>query len=350
MFEQRDHIAGNIYTEVQSGIIVHKMGSHIFHTNNDEVFYYLSQFTEFHNYEHKVIADTGKDVVTMPFNLQTMSQIFGTTKVEDIKYLMQKEIREYCRTNNVDAENPQNFEEQAIVLVGTSIYEQLIKGYTKKQWGRDPKALPAEIIKRLPIRWNLDMTYFNNAKHQGIPKHGYTKMIEEMLEGDYYHLIHKKFTIDMLEDIPEDITIIYTGGLDELLNYELGLLEYRSLEFIENEYSFDTYQGCAVVNYTSEDVEFTRITEHKFYMTEEDRPKGHTITSTEYSMEHDITKGTIPYYPIGDAANKQLHQEYVEQLKKFKHKIIPVGRLATYQYLDMDKTVELAIEVFKDNF
>jgi UDP-galactopyranose mutase len=357
MFEQRNHIAGNIYDEKdeETGILVQNYGSHIMHSNNDEVWDYVNQFTEFWDYQHKVLADTSKDIVTMPFNIQTMAQIFGTTNVQKIRSTIVKEIRLYYESNpGVDENEPKNFEEQAIALVGTTIYYALIYGYTKKQWGCEPAELPAEIIKRIPIRWNTDTTYFNNAKYQGIPANGYTDMIENILfrvkDSNEIYIVNQKFEKSMINEIPKGIKIIYTGGLDELLDYEFGELEYRSLEFKNETFFIDTYQGCAVVNYTNEQVPFTRITEHKYYMREKDRNPNITIISTEYSIKHEPTKGTIPYYPIGNERNKNLHQEYLKRLEVLYTNVIPLGRLATYQYLDMDKTIELALDCYKNNF
>lgn len=350
MFEQRDHVAGNIYDKKESGIYVQKMGSHIFHTNNDEVWSYVNCFTKFNNYQHIVLADTGLDVVTMPFNVQTMAQIFKTTNVKSIRERIEHEIVLYCKSAKIDRKNPQNFEEQAIVLVGTSMYEKLIQGYTEKQWGRDPKTLPAEIIKRLPIRWTTDSTYFNNAKHQGIPTEGYTQMVLNMINASGAKILWEKFDIEMLRHIPAYTKIIFTGELDALFNYKFGELEYRSLIFDEETIETDTYQGCPVVNYTNKYVPQTRITEHKFYMNPEDRPKDVTIISVEKAIPH-VPGETIPYYPIGDKKNKLLYQTYAQHLDKmYGNQIIPVGRLATYAYLDMDKTIELALEAFKENF
>lgn len=353
MFEQRKHIAGNIYTKKQHGIEVHKYGSHIFHTNEDRVYDYLSKFTKFHDYQHKVLAVTSNsDVVTMPFNVQTMMQIFKTDNVEDVRTKIEEEIETYFNgLQGSSRENPSNFMDQAIALVGTSIYYSLIHGYTFKQWGRHPRELPAEIIKRLPIRWNSDTTYFNNAKYQGIPIDGYTKMVENMLISDDIHIIYRKFFMSHLSEIDPSIKVIYTGGLDELYNYRLGKLEYRTLEFVEKAILKDTYQGCAVVNHISMETDYTRITEHKFYMPEDQQPKDKTIVSFEYSNEHDPSKNTIPYYPIGNDKNKELHLRYINLLDaEYGNQIIPVGRLATYQYIDMDKTVSLALDVFDKHF
>jgi UDP-galactopyranose mutase len=352
--EQRNHLAGNIYTEKVRDIHVHMAGSHIFHTNNDAVYNYLSNFTTFSSYKHKVFADTGFEFVSMPFNIQTMYQILGVSTIEDVKVKIDKEKTIYALENpEVDLDHPSNFEEQAIAIVGLTLYEQLIKHYTEKQWGREAKSLPAEIIKRLPLRWNSDTTYFNNAKYQGIPVNGYTEMIENMLASSNIHVIKNLHcTLQMLQELQTEVQtcmIFYSGGLDELFDYELGLLEYRTLKFKTELLEIDSYQGTSVINYTGTEKAFTRITEHKYYM--DDIPENYTIITKEFSDEHQPENKTIPYYPIGDAKNVALHKEYVQlALQTFGDKFIPIGRLATYKYIDMDKTVELALDIYYCQF
>lgn len=343
LVEKRDHIAGNIYTERKNGIDLHKYGSHIFHTNNKEVWDFVNQFAKFNDYKHRVIANTGEEHVMLPFSMVTFMQIFNVSSVQEVQDIIASEVDAYfgCEIPFEGA----NFEEQAILLVGTTIYEKLIKYYTEKQWGRKCTELPAEIIKRLPKRWNTDTTYFNNAKYQGIPVDGYTQMVDNMLESDNIDYIQANFIEhkeELLTCLNKQGQLIYTGALDELFNYLLGPLDYRSLAFENKHLNRENYQGTAVVNFTGSEEHFTRITEHKHYSTDPEVLNSPTThISIEYSVDH-IPGVTIPYYPINDASNNLKHRQYVELFEKH-YKGVLSGRLANYKYYDMDKTIEEAL-------
>ena len=342
LIEKRNHVAGNCYTEKVHGIDVHKFGSHILHTNNDSVWSYLNRFTSFNDYKHRVIADTGSEHVMLPFSMVTFMQLFNVHTVQEVKTRIESETWSYFGGSIPGHLN--NFEEQAIAIVGTTVYEKLIRKYTEKQWGRSAEQLPAEIIKRLPIRWNTDTTYFNNAKYQGIPVSGYTHMIENMLSSVHIDLLH----VDFLQNLPllgllnAGGSFIFTGQIDELFNYQLGALEYRSLEFVENILDQENYQGTAVVNYT-DDREFTRTTEHKHYSTDASiLASDTTIITSEKAVDH-IPGKTMPYYPINDDKNNALHQKYVDMFNSTFSNGYLSGRLALYKYFDMDVTVNQAL-------
>lgn len=350
--EKRDHVGGNIYTEKWNGIDIHKYGSHIFHTNNETVWKFVNHFATFNNYKHRVMAATGNETVMLPFTMVTFMQLFNVQTVHKVKLIIDNEIVSYMIDNGfhkIKNWEPTNFEEQAIAIVGTTIYEKLIKHYTERQWGRDAKLLPAEIIKRLPLRMNTDTTYFNNAKYQGIPEHGYTNMIEQMLADcanlDILTCDFDKHQKEIMPCLVPGGTLIYTGALDELMNYKLGRLEYRSLEFMHTYFDRITnYQGTAVVNFTGLNTEYTRCTEHKHYSMDPNVLNStNTVISLEKSVEHEPGK-TIPYYPIGDKKNTDLHAEYVKLFKDQYPMGILAGRLADYKYYDMDKTIETVLE------
>lgn len=328
VLEKRNHIAGNIYTKNMEGIDVHIYGAHIFHTSDKRVWQYVNQFAEFNRYTNSPIAYYKGQVYNLPFNMNTFSKMWGISKAEEAKKIIEEQRKEI--TNE-----PKNLEEQAISLVGRDIYEKLIKGYTEKQWGRDCKDLPAFIIKRLPVRFTYDNNYFNDM-YQGIPIEGYTKMIENMfsdcdieLNVDYLHN-KEKYKADR---------IIYTGMIDEYFDFSLGTLEYRSLKFDIETIDKEDYQSNAVVNYTEREVPYTRIIEHK-YFTNVNTNK--TIITKEYPT--DWQKGMEAYYPINDDKNAKLYNSYVELAKN--EKVIFAGRLGQYKYFDMDKTMISAMEIF----
>lgn len=329
VLEKRNHIAGNIYTELKENINVHKYGAHIFHTSNKEIWDYINQFGEFNNFINSPIANYKGEIYNLPFNMNTFSKIW-----EDVK--TPKEAKEHIEKEKFKG-NSTNLEEQTKSLVGTTIYEKLVKEYTEKQWGKECKDLPPFIIKRLPVRFTYNNNYFNDI-YQGIPKQGYTKLIEKMLNG-----IEVKLNTDFFDNKEEYINmcnkIIYTGPIDKYYNYCYGKLEYRSLRFEEIIYNTDNYQGNAVINYTSNDKKYTRTIEHKHFNND---ISNKTIISYEYPIINDLE----PYYPINNEKNDSLYYKY-ETLAKMDKNILFGGRLGTYKYYDMDKTIEKALELIK---
>lgn len=334
MIDKRNHIGGNIYTEQVENIQVHKYGAHIFHTSNKKTWEYIQQFAEFNHYINSPVAMYNEEIYNLPFNMNTFSRIWGIKSPQEAKAIIQKQIRESGITE------PKNLEEQAISLVGTDVYELLIKGYTQKQWGRPCSELPAFIIKRLPLRFTFDNNYFNDP-YQGIPKGGYTAMIAKMIEGIDVRLNceYQDFVREASSDIQYD-KILYTGMIDEYFNYQLGKLEYRSLRFeTETLFNRDNYQGNAVVNYTEKNVPYTRIIEHKHF---EFGTQPHTVITREYPASFE--EGNDPYYPINDDMNNKLFESYQELASKEK-RVLFGGRLGQYKYYDMDKVIEEALKM-----
>lgn len=334
VIDKRNHIGGNIYCENVDGINVHKYGAHIFHTSNEEVWKYINQFAEFNNYINSPVARYKNELYNMPFNMNTFNKLWGVITPVEAKAKIEEQKAE------LNIGEPSNLEEQALSLVGTDVYEKLVKGYTEKQWGRSATELPAFIIKRLPLRFTYDNNYFND-RYQGIPMGGYTKIIEKMLEGidvkldtDYF----KEFRNN--NDIAEKI--VFTGMIDEFFEYKLGVLEYRSLKFEHERIECENYQGNAVVNYTEREVPYTRIIEHKHF---EFGKQAHTVVTKEYP--HNWEKGDEPYYPINDDRNNKLFAEYKELAKGYPN-VIFGGRLGNYQYYDMDKVIAAALDIVKD--
>jgi len=331
VIDRREHLAGNIYTEERDGIQVHVYGAHIFHTSNDRVWNYIQRFAKFNHYINSPVARFGDELYNLPFNMNTFYQIWGVVTPAEA----QAKIAEEVAAEGIN--EPANLEEQALSLVGRSIYEKLIKGYTEKQWGRDCKELPASIIKRLPCRFTFDNNYFNDC-YQGIPKGGYTAMIERMLEGCEVRLgCEYRDLIASEPDIAE--RVIYCGPIDEFFDFELGALEYRSLRFETEALAQANYQGNAVVNYTEREIPYTRIIEHKHFEFGE-QPS--TIITREYPA--DWAQGDEPYYPINDARNTELYARYAE-LAAAQDKVIFAGRLGQYKYYDMDKAIEAAFDL-----
>lgn len=333
VIEKRDHIAGNIYTEEIEGIQVHKYGAHIFHTSNESIWRYVNQFGEFNHYINSPIAVYKDEVYNLPFNMNTFSKMWNIRTPQEAKSIIEKQIQQ------INIDEPQNLEEQALLLVGNDIYQKLIKGYTEKQWGRDCKELPTFIIKRIPIRFIYDNNYFNDI-YQGIPIGGYTEMIGNLLKGVEVQLgvdyLENKQEFDMLAE-----KIIYTGQIDRYFDYSLGVLDYRVVEFEEEVLDFENYQGNAVVNYTERNIPYTRIIEHKHFEFLK-TPK--TVISKEYPSEWRL--GKEPYYPVNDEKNMKLFDRYNELAKKEKN-VIFGGRLGEYKYYDMDKVIESALNVAK---
>lgn len=345
VIDKRSHIGGNIYTENIDGINVHKYGAHIFHTSNKEVWNYIQQFVEFNRYTNSPVARYKDELYNLPFNLNTFSRMFNLITPQDIEKKLNEERKEGLEKLN--GKEPSNLEEQAISLVGTTVYEKLIKGYTEKQWGMPCTELPSFIIKRLPVRMIYDNNYFND-KYQGIPIGGYTQIIEKMLDEidvklNYDFFEHK----DELENIADKI--VFTGQIDKYYDYKFGQLEYRSVRFETEELNIDNYQGNAVVNYTDREVPYTRIIEHKHFEqgkqlgneVTEGPSVGKTIISKEYSDKWDSSKE--PYYPINNEKNNELYAKY-EKLSQKDNKVIFGGRLGQYKYYDMDKIIVEALK------
>lgn len=335
VIDKRANIGGNVYTEKIEGINFHKYGAHIFHTNNREVWNYITQFATFNNFINSPIANYKGELYSLPFNMYTFNKIWKVITPEEAAAKIEEQKKEIKN-------KPKNLEEQAISLVGRDIYEKLIKGYTEKQWGRDCKELPTFIIKRLPVRLTFNNNYFN-ALYQGIPIGGYTKMIEKILDGievrlceDY--LLKKEYWDSLAKKI------IYTGSIDAYFNYSLGYLEYRSIYFEHEIFNKISFQGNAVVNYTEREIPWTRIIEHKWFEFGKDEngndlPK--TIISREYSSEW--KPGDEPYYPINDERNVKLYIKYKKLAEKEK-KVIFGGRLGEYTYYDMDTVIAAALK------
>ena len=331
VIEKRDHIAGNIYTEAVEGIQVHRYGAHIFHTNNDEVWNYVNRFATFNRYTNSPVANYKGEIYNMPFNMNTFNKMWGVITPAEAQAEIERQ-----RAAHYVAE-PKNLEEQAINLVGTDIYEKLVKHYTEKQWGRPCTELPAFIIKRLPVRFIYDNNYFN-ALYQGIPVGGYTAMVEKMLEGAEVRLgvdyLADKAAWDAVAD-----KVVYTGPIDAYFGYKLGALAYRSVRFETETLDMENYQGNAVVNYTDADTPYTRIIEHKHF---EFGTQPKTVISREYSAEW--KPGDEPYYPVNDEKNGALYAEY-KKLADAEPGVIFGGRLGEYKYYDMDKVIEAALDV-----
>ena len=336
VIEKRDHIAGNVYTEDMEGIHVHKYGAHIFHTNLKHVWDYVQQFATFNRFTNSPVANYHGELYSLPFNMYTFNKMWGVVTPEEAAAKIEEERRAAGITE------PKNLEEQAISLVGTDIYEKLIKGYTEKQWGRPCSELPAFIIKRLPVRLTFDNNYFN-ALYQGIPVGGYTKMVGNMLRG-----VEVKLGVDYLADREKWNSmaehVIYTGPIDAYFHYDLGLLEYRSVRFETEVLDKPNFQGNAAVNYTDRETPWTRIIEHKWFEFGKDSegndlPK--TVISREYSSEWKV--GDEPYYPVNDEKNGALYQKY-KQLAKKETKVIFGGRLGEYKYYDMDAVTDSALK------
>lgn len=329
--EKRDHIGGNVYTEEIEGTNVHKYGAHIFHTNNKEVWDFVNKYAKFNAYKHTVLANYKDEIYNLPFNMNTFKQMWNIDTPEEATKIIQSQ------SQNIT--NPTSLEEQCISMVGTDIYNKLVKGYTEKQWGRDCKDLPSFIIKRLPLRYEYNNNYFN-ATYQGIPIGGYTKLISNLLDG-----IEVKLNYDYLKhrnDIEYD-TLVYTGPIDAFFDYKLGHLEYRSVRFETEILDIPDYQHTSVVNYTDVDTPYTRIIEHKHF---ENSNSNKTVISKEYSSEWDPSKE--PYYPINDTKNTNLYNRYKELANQLPN-VIFGGRLAEYKYYDMDGVIETALKEYYAN-
>ena len=329
--EKRNHIAGNIYDEKIENINVHKYGAHIFHTSDMEVWKFVNEVSDFNRFTNSPIANYMGEIYNLPFNMNTFVRMWGISTVDEAKEIINNQRRE------IKGE-PKNLEEQAISLVGRDIYEKLIKGYTEKQWGRDCKDLPAFIIKRIPVRYTFDNNYFNDSK-QGIPLNGYTKMVETMFEGCEIEL--NSDYLKNKDKYKANVTV-YTGAIDEYYDYKLGELNWRSLEFEEEILHKEDFQGNAVVNYTERKIPYTRIIEHKHFLSD-DYP--YTVITKEYPR--DWENGMERYYPMNDEKNQELYNKYKEFSQK--DNIIFGGRLGMYKYYDMDKVIRAAMDLYNEN-
>ena len=334
--DKRSNIAGNIYTENVEGINVQVYGAHIFHTNNTKVWKYITQFAEFNRFTNSPVANYKGELYSLPFNMYTFNKMWGVVTPEEALAKIEEQRKEIVG-------EPQNLEEQAISLIGRDIFEKLVKGYTEKQWGRDCKDLPAFIIKRLPVRLTFDNNYFN-ALYQGIPMGGYTKLIENLLEGIEVRLntdyLEQKEKLDALAE-----KVVYTGPIDAYFGYKLGTLEYRSVRFETELLDIPNFQGNAAVNYTDRETPWTRIIEHKWFEFGKDTEGNDlqkTVISREYSSEW--KPGDEPYYPVNDAKNNALYAQY-KALADQEEKVIFGGRLGEYKYYDMDATIAAALDM-----
>ena len=329
VIDKRNHLGGNIFCEEVSGINVHKYGAHIFHTNDKKIWDYVNSFVEFNRYTNSPIANFKGELYNLPFNMNTFYQLWKVKTPEEAKVKIKEQV------DKLNIKNPKNLEEQALSLVGTDIYEKLIKGYTEKQWGRKAIDLPAFIIKRLPVRFTFDNNYFND-KYQGIPIGGYNKLIEGLLDK-----VETKTNVDFFEkkDYYEALAdkIVFTGKIDEYFNFDFGKLEYRSLEFEHQILDVSNHQGNAVVNYTEAEIPYTRIIEHKHF---EFGKQEKTVITKEFPKEW--TKGDEPYYPVNDEKNSLIYNKYKKQAT-LKRNIIFGGRLAEYKYYDMHQVIASAL-------
>ncbi len=342
IIDKRKHLGGNVYNEEINGITVHKYGPHVFHTNSDEVWRFVNDFVTFKQFTLNTIASNNGKLYNLPFNMHTYQQMWGVTEPEMALSIIEQQRQK------ANIKNPRNLEEQAISLVGYDIYETLIKGYTEKQWGCSCKKLPAEIIKRLPVRYSFNNNYFND-RFQGIPAGGYNVLINGLREGiecrTECNYIENRGSLERIAN-----KIIYTGPIDEFFDYRLGQLGYRSLRFKHEIMSTNNYQGNAIINYTNADVPYTRIVEHKWFDVHNidaiNAP--YTVITREYPQ--DYTSKNEPYYPINDERNNALYREYVSLGREKYPNVVFAGRLGGYKYFDMDKTVAEAMTLARKEY
>lgn len=333
VIDARNHIGGNCYTEDKKGIHLHRYGPHIFHTSNKRVWDWINQLVPFNNFTLRPVANYKGNIYSLPFNMWTFAQLWGITLPEEARSII-------AAQGSAIQHEPRNLEEQAIKLVGTDIYQKLIKGYTQKQWGKEPHLLPASIIKRLPVRYTYDNNYFNDA-YQGIPVGGYTQIFEKLLAGITVYLNTDFFT----DTLPGYEKLIYTGPIDRYYGYKYGTLEYKTTRF-EHQLITNTsnYQGVAMMNFTDIEIPYTRIIEHKHF---EDTQTDHTWITYEYPAAYTALK-TEPYYPVNDAANNEIYAKY-RSLAEKEEKVFFGGRLAEYKYYDMHQVIESALNFISNH-
>lgn len=330
VIDSRNHIGGNCYTENRDGVNLQVYGAHIFHTSNKEVWNWINQFAEFNTYRHHVLATYDDEIYSLPFSMWTFNKLWGVNYPH--------EAQEIIKQQSSEIGEPTNLEEQAIKLVGKDVYEKLIKGYTHKQWMKDPKELPKEIIKRLPVRFTWDNNYFFD-KYQGIPIGGYTQIFEKLLDGIDVELNTDYFT----SDLPLHNKVIFTGPIDKFFGYMHGKLEYKTVRFEHQHLNQPNYQGVPVMNYTKYDIPYTRIIEHKHF---EGVGTDSTWITHEYPTEY-IADVTDPYYPVNDKENNEIFSKYKEEAEKVKECVLFGGRLGEYKYYDMHQVVESALNFIK---
>jgi UDP-galactopyranose mutase len=328
VIDKRNHIGGNCYTENKDGINIHSYGPHIFHTSNQKIWDWINKYATFNSFTLTPVANYKGEIYSLPFNMWTFSKLYNVVYPYEAKKIIE--------TESSEIQTPTNLEEQAIKLVGKTVYEKLIKGYTKKQWRKDPKDLPSEIVKRLPVRFTYDNNYFND-KYQGIPIGGYTQIFEKLLES-----IDVRLGVDYFDDKEywNSISkkIIYTGPIDRYFNYCFGELEYKTTEFKHFRFDIDNFQGTSVMNYTDENIPYTRIIEHKHFDSVENNV---TWVTEEYPTEY-IPSKTEPYYPVNDKINNDKYSKY-KLLADNDSKVVFGGRLGEYKYYDMHLVIESAL-------
>lgn len=336
VIEKRNHIAGNIYTREEEGIQVHQYGAHIFHTSDKEIWDYVNQFAEFNRYTNSPVANYKGEIYNLPFNMNTFNKLWGVVTPAEA----QAKIEEQRAILN--GKTPENLEEQAISLVGTDIYEKLIKDYTEKQWGKLTTELPSFIIRRLPVRLTYDNNYFNDT-YQGIPIGGYTQIVEKMLDHENIDVeTNVDFFVNKEQYLKDFPKIVFTGMIDEFFDYKLGELEYRSLRFENETLDMENYQGNAVVNYTDAETPYTRIIEHKHF---EFGSQAKTIITKEHSKTWE--KGDEPYYPVNNDRNNHLYKSY-KKLADEQGNVIFGGRLGHYRYYDMHQVIGVALQCVRN--
>lgn len=335
VIDKRNHIAGNCYTESLGGINVYKYGPHIFHTNNKKIWDYVNQFDDFNGYVHKVKVKYRGEIYTLPINLSTFSEFFGG----DITPENMRETFDLFTSSARNKDSADNLESYILTKIPKSMYDALIKGYTEKHWGKSAKELPSSIIKRVPIRYTFDDRYWDDD-YQGIPKRGYTYIVDRMLDGVEV-ILNQDFMSDRSYYLNLADKIIYTGCIDEFFNYDLGKLDYRSIRFVEERLDTDNFQGIAQMNYTERDVPYTRIIEHKHFTP--NNKTSYTIITYEYP--DDFNKTNEPYYPIRDDANTKLYNGYASLAKKYFPNLVFCGRLGSYQYYDMHQVIAQALQI-----
>ncbi len=331
VIEKKHHVGGNVYTEDYMGINIHKYGAHIFHTSDKEVYDFISNYCELKQFINMPIARYKDEVYNLPFNMNTFNKMFGVITPDEAREKIKEETQDYCDII------PKNLKEQALKLVGKTIFEKLIEGYTKKQWGQDLENLPPEIIRRLPLRFTYDNNYFN-ADYQGIPVGGFTKLIENLLDGIEVRLNTNYLT---LEDNIKAKKVIYTGKIDEYFDYCFGRLEYRSLKFEEKVLDKEDFQGVAVVNYTEYEIPYTRIVEHKHFLKDKS-----PVTVLTYEYPANYEEGLEAYYPVNNEKNNKIYEEYKALASSYPDLIFG-GRLGSYSYIDMDKAIKDAMDLAK---
>jgi len=330
VIDSRNHIGGNCYTENKDGINIQVYGAHIFHTSNKEVWDWINQFAEFNTYRHHVLATYDNEIYSLPFSMFTFNKLWGVN--------FPHEAQEKIKSQSISIDEPTNLEEQAIKLVGKDVYEKLIKGYTHKQWIKDPKELPKEIIKRLPVRFTWDNNYFFD-KYQGIPIGGYTQIFEKLLEGIDVQLNTNYFD----GNLPPHKKVIFTGPIDKFFGYKYGKLEYKTVRFEHDHLNQINYQGVPVMNYTNYEVPYTRIIEHKHF---EGVDTNSTWITREYPTQY-IPDVTDPYYPVNDKENNEMFSKYKEEAEQVKECVLFGGRLGEYKYYDMHQVIESALNFIK---